>query len=88
MPTAELAEHEDMDRWTRLPVWAQQQWRVDVAFQRGRAEQAEKETTAAQYALKVEYDRAERYKFALLRIAREPKNIGAARAIVQELRIG
>lgn len=41
MTTAPLAEHEEMDRWKRLPVWAQQElerWRVDEAFQRGRAE--------------------------------------------------
>ena len=39
--TAPLAEHEDMGRWKRLPVWAQQeleQWRRDEAHQRGRAE--------------------------------------------------
>jgi hypothetical protein len=44
MPTAPLAEHEEMDRWKTLPVWAQQElqrWRVDEAFQRGRAEEAE-----------------------------------------------
>ena len=42
--TAPLAEHEEMDRWKRLPVWAQQElekWRVDEAHQRGRAEVAE-----------------------------------------------
>lgn len=42
--TAPLAVHEEMDRWERLPVWAQQElqkWRQDEAFQRGRAEGAE-----------------------------------------------
>jgi hypothetical protein len=41
MPTAPLATHEEMDRWKKLPVWAQQElerWRVDEAFQRGRAD--------------------------------------------------
>jgi len=40
---APLAEHEEMDRWKRLPLWAQQeleQWRLDEANQRGRAEAA------------------------------------------------
>lgn len=42
--TAPLAEHEEMDRWKRLPVWAQQElehWRRTEAFQRGRAENVE-----------------------------------------------
>lgn len=39
-----LAEHEEMDRWKRLPKWAQQElerWREDEAHQRARAEVAE-----------------------------------------------
>jgi len=50
MPSAPLAEHEEMDRWKRLPVWAQQElqkWRVDEAFQRGRAEAAERSAKSA-----------------------------------------
>lgn len=42
--SAPLAVHEHMDRWRRLPVWAQQeleQWRMDEAHQRGRAQVAE-----------------------------------------------
>jgi hypothetical protein len=38
---AELAEHEEMGRWKRLPLWAQQeleQWRRDECHQRGRAD--------------------------------------------------
>jgi hypothetical protein len=43
MPSAPLAEHEEMDRWKRLPVWAQQElesWRGHEAHQRGLAEDA------------------------------------------------
>ena len=42
--TVQLAEHEEMDRWKRLPMWAQQElehWRRNEAFQRGRAESLE-----------------------------------------------
>jgi hypothetical protein len=44
--SAPLAESEDIERWKRLPIWAQQELeagRVDEAFQRGRADRAEAE---------------------------------------------
>ncbi len=51
MATAPLAEHEEMDRWKHLPLWAQQElehWRVNEAFQRGRAEALEAAVRAVQ----------------------------------------
>ena len=55
MPTAPLAEHEEMDRWKTLPVWAQQElqkWRVDEAFQRGRADDSEARLLRLESALR------------------------------------
>lgn len=52
--SAPLAEHEEMSRWTHLPKWARQEleyWRVDEAFQRGRADIAETRASALSESL-------------------------------------